>query len=313
MAAAPGVEVAAASWPRANGKSWTGAALLARSLTPGDELFVPRAENLLVSGSIEQARVVFRFVREMLGEEGYRYLDSFTRIGVTHKASLTRLRVMSSDAKRALGIVGARLIVGDEPGSWDASKGQRMHDSGQLQARLEQSLAYEAGSSTGSVITVPEGSEPTEAFKANLNDLKGRIGLPTTTSGGDGDGSQSPRRDYQQSRIGPAPPMSLVELRSQVDLCVMSLFGVSPAITMGLSDGTAQRESWRRFLVGVIENLSGLVKAEILLKLGVVVDIDMRGLRALDVSGNARAAASLAAAGVSVDESLRIAGFDNAS
>ena len=83
-AAAPGVEVAAASWPRGNGKSWTGARLLARSLTPGDELFVPRAENLLVSGSIEQARVVFRFVREMLGEKDYRYLDSFTRIGITH-------------------------------------------------------------------------------------------------------------------------------------------------------------------------------------------------------------------------------------
>ena len=127
-AAAPGVEVAAASWPRGNGKSWTGARLLARSLTPGDELFVPRAENLLVSGSIEQARVVFRFVREMLGEKDYRYLDSFTRIGITHKASLTRLRVLSSDSKRALGIVGARLVVADEPGAWDPTRGEMMHD-----------------------------------------------------------------------------------------------------------------------------------------------------------------------------------------
>ena len=108
-AAAPGIEVAAASWPRANGKSWTGAALLARSLAPGDRLFVPRAENLLVSGSIEQSRTVYRFIRLMLGEEGYRYIDSATRLGITHVSTLTRLRVLSSDSKRALGIVGARL------------------------------------------------------------------------------------------------------------------------------------------------------------------------------------------------------------
>ena len=183
---------------------------------------------------------------------------------------------------------------------------------GQLQARLEQSLAYEAGGSTGSVIVVPEGSEPTTSFKENINDLKGGIGMPATTSGGDGDGSQSPRRDYQQSRIGPSPPMSLVGLRAQVELCIQSLFGVSPAITMGLSDGTAQRESWRRFLVGVIENLTALVKAEILLKLGLAVDIDMSSLRALDISGNSRAVGTMVAAGVDVQEALRIAGFSDA-
>ena len=127
-AAAPGVEVAAASWPRANGKSWTGAALLARSLTPGDGLFVPNAENLLVSGSIEQSRTVYRFIRSMLGEANYRYLDSAPRLGITHTPSLTRLRVLSSDSKRALGIVGARLVIADEPGSWDSARGELMFD-----------------------------------------------------------------------------------------------------------------------------------------------------------------------------------------
>ena len=74
-----------------------------RSLTPGDGLFVPNAENLLVSGSIEQSRTVYRFIRSMLGEANYRYLDSATRLGITHTPSLTRLRVLSSDSKAGVG------------------------------------------------------------------------------------------------------------------------------------------------------------------------------------------------------------------
>ena len=50
-ALAPGIDVAALSIPRGNGKSWLAAHLLTRALTPGDDLFVPGgAEYLLVRG-----------------------------------------------------------------------------------------------------------------------------------------------------------------------------------------------------------------------------------------------------------------------
>ena len=125
---APDIDTAALSLPRGNGKSWLGGRLVADSLTPGSSLFVEGAENILVASSLEQARIVFRFARAALGESGYRYLDSVTRIGVTHRASNTRLRVLSSDSKRALGIVGARLVVADEPGAWPTLGGQDLHD-----------------------------------------------------------------------------------------------------------------------------------------------------------------------------------------
>ena len=57
-ALAPGIDVAALSIPRGNGKSWLAAHLLARGLTPGDDLHVPGSEYLLCAGSIEQARLV---------------------------------------------------------------------------------------------------------------------------------------------------------------------------------------------------------------------------------------------------------------
>ena len=128
-ALAPNIDTAALSTPRGNGKSWLAAHLLTRALTPGDRLHKSGAEFLLCAASIEQARIVFRFVRADLEPRGgYRFLDSFTRIGITHTATNTRLRVLSSNGKTAMGIVGCPLLVSDEPGSWETVGGELMHD-----------------------------------------------------------------------------------------------------------------------------------------------------------------------------------------
>ena len=112
-----------------NGKSWLAAHLLTRSLTPGDPLHVAGAEYLLCAASIEQARLVYRFIRaELEPRGGYSLIDSTTRIGITHRASNTRLRVLSSNGRTAFGIVGCPLLVADEPGSWETVGGTLMYD-----------------------------------------------------------------------------------------------------------------------------------------------------------------------------------------
>ena len=128
-ATAKGIDTAVLSIPRGNGKSALAAHILARCLTPGDSLHVAGTEYLLGAASLEQARLCFRFVREELEPRGrYRFLDASTRIGITHEPTNTRLRVLSSNAKSALGIVGSRLAVLDEPGAWEVVGGQLMHD-----------------------------------------------------------------------------------------------------------------------------------------------------------------------------------------
>ena len=128
-ALAPGIDVAALSIPRGNGKSWLAAHLLQRALTPGDDLHVAGSEYLLCAASIEQARLVYRFIRAELEETGgYSFIDSTTRIGITHRASNTRLRVLSSNGKTAMGIVNCPLLVADEPGSWEVNGGTLMYD-----------------------------------------------------------------------------------------------------------------------------------------------------------------------------------------
>ena len=128
-ALAPGIDVAALSIPRGNGKSWLAAHLLQRCLTPGDDLHVPGSEYLLCAASIEQARLVYRFIRvELEPTGGYSFIDSTTRISITHRASNTRLRVLSSNGRTAFGIVGCPLLVADEPGSWEVVGGTLMFD-----------------------------------------------------------------------------------------------------------------------------------------------------------------------------------------
>ena len=128
-ATAPGIDTGTLSLPRGNGKSWLAAHLLTRGLTPGDPLHLPGSEYLLCAGSIEQARLCYRFIRADLEPTGeYKFLDSVTRIGITHKPTNTRLRVLSSNGKTSMGIVGCPLLVADEPGSWETIGGQLMND-----------------------------------------------------------------------------------------------------------------------------------------------------------------------------------------
>ena len=103
--------------------------VLARSLSPGDDLHVPGAEVLLVAASVEQARICFRVVRDELEPRGgYRFIDSTLRVGITHVSTNTRLRVLSSSGKTAMGILGCPLLVADEPGCYENHAGQLMHD-----------------------------------------------------------------------------------------------------------------------------------------------------------------------------------------
>ena len=128
-ALAKGVDTAALSIARGNGKSSLVAFVLERCLTPTDRLFEPGAEYLLGAASLEQARNVFRPLRAALEPTGdYRFIDSVTRLGITHKRSNTKLRVMSSNAKAAFGIVGTPIAIMDEPGAWETNGGELMAD-----------------------------------------------------------------------------------------------------------------------------------------------------------------------------------------
>ena len=98
-------------------------------MTPGDGLNQPGKEYILGAQTLEQGRLCFRMVREALEPRGgYRFLDSTTKIGITHLPTNTRLRVMSSNARAAFGFVGIGILVLDEPGALDVVGGSLLAD-----------------------------------------------------------------------------------------------------------------------------------------------------------------------------------------
>ena len=128
-ATAPGIDTAIWSAPRGNGKSWLAGHLASRIMDPSDPLFRPDTESVLCAASIEQARIVFRFARsELEPRGGYRFLDSHTRIGIVHVATNTRLRVIGSNGRTAMGLVACPWVIADEPGAWETIGGQLVYD-----------------------------------------------------------------------------------------------------------------------------------------------------------------------------------------
>lgn len=138
---APDVEIAALSCPRGSAKTWLMGRLAAQALTPGSPTFNPGVEVLGASASLEQSRVMLAFCREALAEreDAYRWLDSGQRLAVTHKASGTKFRILSSSGKRAMGLANFSTIYADEPGAWEARGGALMWDA------LRQSLGKRPG------------------------------------------------------------------------------------------------------------------------------------------------------------------------
>ena len=114
------------SGPRTLGKTFMAARILARCMTPGDSLFQPGKEYVLGSASLEMGRLTYGFIREALddGSNRYRFLDSATRLGITHVETNTKLRAISSNAKTSFGLVNVPLVVIDEPGALDLLNGE---------------------------------------------------------------------------------------------------------------------------------------------------------------------------------------------
>ena len=105
-------EIAALSVPRGNGKSWLCGGLVARALTPGDALFEPGVENILVSSSTNQARITLEFREggDWANRTDFRWSnrrrDPHSRVGRAVGG------LSSSDSRRALGL-GANVRLDD--------------------------------------------------------------------------------------------------------------------------------------------------------------------------------------------------------
>ena len=130
----PGMLTSCLSTPRGQGKSTLAPWLALQILTPGSPLFEAGSENHVVGSSLGQSRrTTFGFLRRMVESlpnfgSDYRVSDNSLMCRIRHPKTRTEVTVLPASGKSAMGLVNARLVIADEPGSWIPADGLLMHD-----------------------------------------------------------------------------------------------------------------------------------------------------------------------------------------
>lgn len=188
---------------------------------------------------------------------------------------------------------------------------QRAGLSSQLIANIESSLRHETSGAVGYLLPIPtSGDDPSvENLKTDIAGLQGKTAVVETTAGGWGEGRlAAPSQDYSPKRIGPNPPDSVIRLHNQALGEILAVLGV-PVELVTASDGTGQREAWRRCLHGTIQPLGTLISSELSRVYSRPVSINFDRLMASDVQGRARAFQSMVGGGMSVAEAAAQSGL----
>ncbi len=125
---APGVQSAALSVARGNGKTALLSGIAAATLD--GPLATRRGETIIVASSFAQARIAFDHVMAFLGDrladrKVWRQSDSMQVAMIENRRTGARLKVIGSDPKRAHGLAPV-LVLADEPSQWPSATGERM-------------------------------------------------------------------------------------------------------------------------------------------------------------------------------------------
>ena len=197
--------------------------------------------------------------------------------------------------------------------------------SASLTARLlsetESALADESAGTRGHVLPMPQGNagddddddadDSLSKLQADIANLKGKTALVETSSAGWGEGrGAAPQTDWKPQRIGANPPDSLRQLRGDAEMCLLGAMGVPVELISARSDGAAVREAWRRFAHSTLAPLGEHVAAEFAEKLDAPgLALDFSSLFASDITGRARAFASMVQAGMDVERAAGLSGL----
>jgi len=179
-----------------------------------------------------------------------------------------------------------------------------------LTRKLETSMGEEAGAAVGYLLPIPSDGQGGNVaqLKDDLASLKGNIAVIETQATWTGDaGRAPPRAEFSLVRMGANIPEGNVALYTQATESALAACGL-PVQLVQKSDGTAQREAWRRFLHGTVAPLGRLVTAEAA-RIGLAITLDWDQLFASDIQGRARAFQSLVQGGMSLEAAAAASGI----
>ena len=195
----------------------------------------------------------------------------------------------------------SRPWLGVPPWSWAASTGAAI-------AAIERMVANEAGGPHGHLLQVPEAPQTGEdddtqqlnPFRSDLAKAKGKTLVMEHPADWKDDGPQGGgAKQLEYLRFGMDTPAGVDALRTATGRDVLAACGVPPTLFVANSDGTAQREAFRRFMHSSLTPLARLMEAELRAKLDAPdLELDLNAIHAADTAGRSRAFGSLVKAGV---------------
>lgn len=240
------------------------------------------------------------------GLHGYRESNWTYRIDLFSPSNSITMLVPSES------VVHCRYSIDNMRHWYGCSFAEYARQTTKLHANSELSLTGEAGGPFGIILPIPESgeSDSVAALATKLKQLKGDIALIESTSSAWGDGKESaPRKDLMANRFGFNAPAAFNELRRDSYLAVLAAAQIPVELAIS-SDGTGAREAYRRFCGNAVSGLVAKVQDELRRKLEVPdLKLSTEPLMAGDISGRARAFASLVAAGKSTDEAAQLTGL----
>ena len=192
--------------------------------------------------------------------------------------------------------------------------------SAKLAAVLERASLEEADGPIATILSSPhgdaEGQELLETFRRELAGARGGlVMLPSLTNAGAwgtaASGSPPAFVEALPRRIAPSWSDVLPQLRGDVAASLATACGIPPSLLSASPSPAVLREAQRELLAGTVEPLARLVEGELSRVLDADVRLTFERTRSADVTGRARAAASLVGAGATLQDALRMAGLDD--
>ena len=171
--------------------------------------------------------------------------------------SLTTMRFLPSSA-----IVHVR--VNTHPARpWEGRAPWRVASSTSATAAAAAASARAEASQPSSRIAPVPSQDPTqrEAYAATLK--KGGLVVVASATNPVGTGGQEPASRWSPGVVRPEPSAQHIELRSKSSQDVLAACGVPASLVVANSDGTGQREAFRRFLHSTIQPLARLAEREL--------------------------------------------------
>ena len=196
----------------------------------------------------------------------------------------------------------ARSWLGVAPWAWAGTSSKAI-------AALDRLVADEASSPFGNLLGVPEQPDKLTEFRNDLKIAKGRT-LVMEYSGDWQDTGQGNRQPSKLEHLRYGMDRGQIDpLRTAVGRDVLAACGVPPTLLVANSDGTAQREAYRRFLHTSLRPLARIMEAELRLKLDAPdLILDLGELHASDTAGKARSFKAFVDSGMSGEDAAREVG-----